>query len=220
MQQQPDYSSDFYENGIFHVYNRTNNRELLFRSDDNYLYFLKQYDKYLHPFVDTYCWNLMPNHFHFLVRVKPLETIRNYLTSQPLVTLKKVEKEYLTGDAGASVLLELEWKRFFNSYAMAFNKQHCRKGNLFHRSFKRVEITKDEQFSQAIIYIHANAQHHKLHNDFTQHRWSSWHPMLSLSPTKLLREEVLEWFGGPERFITLHKEMTSYYYGSDIENEE
>ncbi len=76
MYQQADYSADFYENGIFHVYNRTNNRELLFRSDDNYLYFLKQYDKYLHPFLDTYCWNLMPNHFHLLVRVKSTEAIK------------------------------------------------------------------------------------------------------------------------------------------------
>lgn len=117
-------------------------------------------------------------------------------------------------------MLELEWKRFFNSYAMAFNKQHSRKGNLFHRPFKRVEITKDEHFTQAIVYIHANAQRHKLCKDFTQHRWSSWKAILASSPTKLIRAEVLEWFGGAEQFVKVHKEMTSYYYGSDIEKDE
>jgi putative transposase len=49
------YFADFYENGIFHVYNRTNNKELLFQSDENRHWFLKQYAKYLHPFLDTFC---------------------------------------------------------------------------------------------------------------------------------------------------------------------
>ena len=46
------------------------------------MYFLKQYDKYLHPFVDTFCWNLLPNHFHFLVQVKSSEEIKENLILQ------------------------------------------------------------------------------------------------------------------------------------------
>ncbi len=219
MNQPKNYAADFYEGGIFHVYNRTNNHELLFKSDENYLYFLRQYDKYLHPFVETYCWNLLPNHFHFLIQVRSMEEIKKYLDAQPAEMLKKIEKEYLSDKITTSVLLEQEWKRFFNSYSMAFNNQHDRKGNLFQRPFKRLEVEKDHHFTQAVIYIHANAQRHKLCSDFTKYKWSSWHTMLSPSPTKIMRSALLDWFGGIDNFIKVHKEMTDYYYESAIEIE-
>ncbi len=220
MNTKTNYLANFYENGIFHVYNRTNNKELLFKSDENRLYFLKQFAKYLSPFLDTFCWNLLPNHFHFLVQIKSMEEIKNHLKSLPRESLKPIEKQYLTDATTTELLLELEWKRFFTSYSMAFNKQQNRTGNLFHRPFKRIEIDKESHFTQAIVYIHANAQHHNLCKDFTQHKWTSWHSMLSNNPTGLKREEVLEWFGGFEKFIEIHKVMTEYYYNSNVAIEE
>jgi len=55
---------------VYHIYNRGNNHENLFYTEENYHYFLKLYDKYLSAIFDTYCYCLMPNHFHLLVRVK------------------------------------------------------------------------------------------------------------------------------------------------------
>ena len=72
MENRINYLANFYENGIFHVYNRTNNKEILFKTEENRLYFLKQFAKYLSPFLDTFCWNLLPNHFHFLVQIKSM----------------------------------------------------------------------------------------------------------------------------------------------------
>src|SRR5258705_9072638 len=201
MNPKTNYLANFYENGIFHVYNRTNNKEILFKTEENRLYFLKQFSKYLSPFLDTFCWNLLPNHFHFLVQVKSIEEIKDHLQSLPTESLKSIEKQYLNDATTTELLLELEWKRFFTSYSMAFNKQQNRTGNLFHRPFKRIEIDKESHFTQAIVYIHANAQHHHLCKDFTQHKWTSWHSMLSGKPTILKRQEVLEWFGGLDKFV-------------------
>lgn len=209
------YAASFYEEGIFHVYNRTNNKDLLFASDENRLYFLRQYAKYLAPFANTFCWNLLPNHFHFLIQIKPHKNILSYLNNIEKHLLKPVEKKYILNDATLDELLELEWKRFFNSYAMAFNKQQQRKGNLFNMAFRRVEVNKDSHFTQVVVYIHANAQKHKLCRDFTQHQWSSWHSIISAKPTLLCRDKLLEWFGGIEKFIETHKEMTQYYGESD-----
>ena len=39
-----------------------------------------------------------------------------------------------------SILIEQTFKRFFQSYALAFNKQHHRKGNLFYKPFKRYSL--------------------------------------------------------------------------------
>jgi putative transposase len=244
----PDkYLADFEEGGIYHIYNRTNNKEKLFLSDDNRTFFLKRYKEILSPFTDTYCWCLLPNHFHLLIKVKSEDTIIAYLRSKPKAELTVTEKKFLVqrgvqrvanlskvgnpgqqpaiskvGNPGQesaitlSQLLEQTFKRFFQSYALAFNKQHSRQGNLFYKPFKRVRIEKDTQFTMAIIYIHANAAKHKLVKDFTTYAWSSWHSIISNQPTLLLRKEVIDWFGSVEIFIKTHKKQAEYYYECDV----
>lgn len=55
---------------FFHIYNRGNNREDLFREERNYALFLRLYAFHIAPIADTYAYCLLKNHFHFLVRVK------------------------------------------------------------------------------------------------------------------------------------------------------
>lgn len=59
----------------YHIYNRGNNRENLFRKPDNYHYFLQLYTKHIHPITDTFAYCLLPNHFHLLVRIKAVAEI-------------------------------------------------------------------------------------------------------------------------------------------------
>ena len=59
------------EPGIhYHIYNRVNGSENLFRKEADYRRFLLLYDKYISPVADTMAWVLMPNHFHFLVKIR------------------------------------------------------------------------------------------------------------------------------------------------------
>ncbi len=67
----------YYENIYYHIYNRTNNEETLFRSRENYLYFLKKYRYYLEELLETIGYCLMPTHFHFLARVRELSKQTN-----------------------------------------------------------------------------------------------------------------------------------------------
>ncbi len=205
------YLAVFEPDEIYHVYNRTNNKELLFRSDENYLYFLKQFHFYIYPIAETFAWNLLPNHFHLLTRIRPVTVIENWIKSLPKEKQTKTQLHFLS-DHNINSLVEMEFKRLFTSYAMAFNKMHNRHGNLFSRTFKRVAILKDGQFTQVIIYIHANAQKHQLVKEFITYPWTSYHSVISNKPTKILKDEVLEWFGGLEQFIKIHKEMSDYYY--------
>ena len=122
-------------------------------------------------------------------------------------TLKKPTK----GEISLNELIEHFFKRFFQSYALAFNKVFKRKGNLFYKPFKRREIDKGSYFTQAIIYVHANPVKHGLINDLRKWKWSSWNTYFSESQTKLSRQVVLEWFGGIDQFIRLHLEMTNNY---------
>jgi hypothetical protein len=43
---------------------------------------------------------------------------------------------------------------------------------------------------------------------------------MSEATTQLLRDEVMDWFGNKESFIRAHKELTQYYFESDISIEE
>ncbi len=215
------YLAVFEFDKIYHVYNRTNNNELLFRSADNYYYFLKQFDFYISPIAETFAWNLLPNHFHFLIKIRASTFIEKWIKSIPVEKQTKTEQHFLSGN-NLNTLVEMEFKRLFTSYAMAYNKMYKRRGNLFSRTFKRVEILKDSQFTQALVYIHANAQKHQLVKDFYTYPWTSYHSILSDKPTKILRDQVLGWFGGKEQFKQVHKDMSDYYYSfSDaIEDDE
>ena len=205
------YTAVFEFDTIYHIYNKTNNRELLFRKDENYYFFLRQYIQYISPFVETYAWNLLPNHFHFIIKIKPEVAITSFLTELPIEKRTKSEQHFLS-DKDINTLIEMTFKRFFISYAMAFNLMFKRTGNLFYRTFNRVEILKDSHFTHALVYVHANAQKHKLVKEFTSYPWSSYHSIISDKTTKLLRDELIEWFGSKEMFIKIHKEMSGYYY--------
>jgi len=234
------YIADFEEGEIYHIYNRTNNKEKLFLTDENRLFFLKRYKEIIAPFADTYCWNLLPNHFHFLIKIKSEQLIIAYLQSKLKGSLIITESKFLASRVANlskvgnpdtskspkvgnpespitfSELIEQTFKRFFQSYALAFNKQHHRHGNLFYKPFKRVKIENDAQFSMALIYIHANAAKHGLVKDFTSYTWSSWHSIISNQPTLLLRDEVIKWFGSLEVCIKSHKELAASYYNCEM----
>ena len=206
------YLADFEEGEIYHVYNRTNNNEKLFLSDSNRIFFLKRYGDIVSPFVDTFCWNLLSNHFHLLIRVKTEKDILQFLKNQPDTFITVTEKKFISKAISLSELIEQEFKRFFQSYALAFNKTEKRKGNLFYKPFKRIKIEKDSQFTSTLIYIHANAMKHGVSKDFTKYQWSSWQTILSDKPTLLLRKEVIDWFGSLQNLIKTHEEMASFYY--------
>ena len=49
------YIADFEEEEIYHVYNRTNNKEKLGRTDENRRGCVKRYKEIIAPFTYTYC---------------------------------------------------------------------------------------------------------------------------------------------------------------------
>lgn len=194
----------------YHVYNRTNNRELLFRTDEDRRFFLKRYRQYLTPFVDTFSYCLLPNHFHFSVRIKPVDVILEHLKSLEAKDLTIPHRNFLATHPdyrSTHPVIENQFLRLFTSYATVFNKRHQRKGNLFHRPFKRLEVENEVHFTYLIFYIHANPRIHKLRRDFTKYFWSSYQAFLSDKPTQIARKEVLDWFGGKKAFIDFHRQQ-------------
>ncbi len=55
----------------YHIYNRGNQKNKIFFERENYLFFLRNWRKYFDGTLDLFCYCLMPNHYHFLL--KPLD---------------------------------------------------------------------------------------------------------------------------------------------------
>lgn len=213
------FLAEFQESGIYHVYNRTNNKELLFLNNENRHFFLKLYTQFISPVADTFCWSLLPNHFHFLIQIKPVSEINAYflqLSSERNRQFSKTEEKYLADVISLDELVVVYFKRFFQSYAMAFNKVHKRSGNLFYRPFKRKVILDDSQLSRAIVYIHLNAFKHKICKDFRKYDWSSWKSVFSKNTRLIARDKLLDLFGGLEQFVAVHDSWEGFYDDVDF----
>jgi hypothetical protein len=197
------YFVDFKEGEFYHVYNRTNNKELLFRSAENYAYFLQKFHQHLSPFVDLYGWCLLPNHFHFEIKIKEYHNLIEGILAKKEQT--STESKFLQNEISTSVLVENAFKRLFQSYALGFNKMYKRKGNLFYRPFKRLNISGREALIRTLIYIHLNPMKHGCIDDYEAYRWSSWQEFQPQLKVSKIKEEILNWFGGYKNFLTAHR---------------
>ena len=177
----------------------------MFCNNGNYEFFLKKYDLYLSPVVDTYAYCLLGNHFHLLVRIKTQQDLINFHQQQDLTTFKKLSNLKLSNlPKTAHDIISHQFRKFFQSYAMAFNKQQNRTGTLFQTPFKRALVNDDSYFTRLIYYIHANPQVHGLIEDFKEWQWSRYQRMLIEKQTKLKKETVLDWFGNKQLFEKYH----------------
>ncbi|MBA9079602.1 hypothetical protein [Rufibacter quisquiliarum] len=177
---------------FYHVYTRGNNKETVFISKENYNYFLQLYRKYLTPYVHTYAYCLLPNHFHLLVQVKEEEALR-WKSADGQMEEKLVN-------------ISQQFSHLLNAYTKAFNAVNKRVGSLFQNRFGRKEVTSEAYFTRLVYYLHFNPQHHGIVEDFQEWPYSSYYSLLSLKKTNLLREEVLQWFGGKDWFKSIHLE--------------
>ena len=196
----------------FHIIAKATGNNLLFNSDNNRRFFLKRYLSYSMGYFDTYSYALMNNHVHWLIKCNSYENLVQHIAAIPKDKRKKHQKNFLLQQISFEEAQEFQWKDFFISYAMAFNKENNRQGSLFINPFRRVEVTGDAHFTQLVIYHHANILKHTGEKNFQHYPWSSYQSILSDRRTHLKRDIVLDWFGGRERFITIHRENAAYYY--------
>ncbi len=69
-------------------YYHANGKEDLFLNDDNHHFFLKRYANFINPIADTFAYCLMPNHFHFAIRIKSEEEIERIQLLKSLELLR------------------------------------------------------------------------------------------------------------------------------------
>ncbi|OAQ40654.1 hypothetical protein A5893_06855 [Pedobacter psychrophilus] len=165
----------YFNDCYYHIYNRGNNKENVFFEEENYIYFLNQFKKYVTPSLDVLAYCLMPNHFHFFVKITNEQSFDKNI------------------------------KNFFISYSKSINKKYNRVGSLFQGRFKSKEIEKESYYTRIITYIHQNPIEAFGIDNLQDYRFSSYTAYLSNNITLFKKEEMLKWFGGIEGFKNSHK---------------
>lgn len=173
----------------YHIYNRGNNGENLFYSDENYRYFLKLYKKYIFPVAETFAWCLLKNHFHLLVKIRSDKEICSNFS----INNEKVDKKP-----------SQQFANLFNAYVQAINKQNERHGSLLETPFKRKQIKDEEYLKNLIIYIHNNPIEHNFVKCLENYKWSSYSSVIS--DTYIEREKITELFDNKQNFIFAHQQ--------------
>ncbi|MEM7117179.1 MAG: hypothetical protein AAF614_32395 [Chloroflexota bacterium] len=187
-----------YVGTYYRIYNRGNNRENLFLSAKNYRFFLQRYAHFIEPVAKTFAYCLLPNHFHFSIYTRTMEEQHDYYKQHLASPEDQATANWEPLDPTQ------QFRSFFISYAMAFNRQQERTGSLFQKPFKRKRVDNERYFTHLVAYIHRNPQTHGFAADFREWPWSSYTTMLSDRDTRVQREEVMAWFGGRNAFIDGH----------------
>lgn len=124
----------------YHIFNHAIGEEILFKDDKDYCSFLDRYSRCISKVADTLAYCLMPNHFHFCLKIKSVKSI-----------LSSVNKSQ-----DFDVIIHYAFANFLNGYVQAYNKRYDRMGGLFVGRFKRRELYTDDDFRGLICYLHLN----------------------------------------------------------------
>ena len=172
----------------YHIYNKTVGNELMFKTENDYQYFLNKLTRFILPISNIYAYCLIPNHFHLLLGIKEMDTISNLLHIENENSIRR------------------KFTNFFISYAKSFNKAHQRQGRLLLQSFKRILVEDGDYFTSLINYIHRNPIHHGIVTNYKDWKYSSYNAFLSGHKTNIDKAEVLAYFDSLEDFVTFHEE--------------
>ncbi len=188
------------EDKMFHIYNHAVGKDNFFNTADNYHFFLLKLKEYLQYYIDVYAYCLMPNHFHFVIKVKEREVVVNEYLKKAVANKSKIKELDFVPK-----LVSRQFGHFFNSYAQAYNKENYRRGSLFKNRFNREPIEDENYLKKVIIYTHKNPVEAGFVNEPADWKYSSYRSIVSKKPTLIKRSEVIELFENLENFIFCHK---------------
>jgi REP element-mobilizing transposase RayT len=187
-----NYHHKLYPDHYYHIFNRANGNENLFLRKANYSFFMKQYLKFIDPIGETICYCLMPNHFHFIVRIKGDLELKYYI--------EKASKK----NNSLENILSQQFSHCFNSYSQAFNKQEKRKGSLFMKCFNRILINDENYLRTLILYIHRNPVESGFREEVNQWEFSSYPSLSKNRHNPFYSQRSVDLFEDLENFIYCH----------------
>ncbi|MBI3787763.1 MAG: transposase [Ignavibacteriales bacterium] len=174
---------DLYPHQYYHIYNRSNNNEDVFKSPENYLFFLQKYRHYFEKDFATLAYCLMPTHFHFLI----------YIKSENVLHVKK------------------NFGTLLSSYSKAINKKHDRHGSIFQQHTRAKHIDDDRYLITLLTYIHQNPVRSGLVHSLSDWEFSSYRDYIGLRNGTLPEKEIISNYFSSMKNFKAFSETTLQY---------
>ena len=152
----------FLSQSYYHIMTRGNNRNIVFKSDEDYQYYLELVSKYKieHPF-DLYHYCLMPNHTHFLIQTKNALDFSTFM--------KKLNLAY------------------FHHY----KREHGWVGHFWQDRYKSQAVGKDAYFIQCGKYIELNPVRAGIVENPKDYKYSSYDYYTEGKPNFLITPDFM-----------------------------
>jgi putative transposase len=172
---------------FYHVYNRGNDRRSIFYTPENYRYFKQKFLEYLPSHeVEIHAYCLMPNHYHFLIR--------------------------LLSDFD----LSKKMNHLAISYVKAVNKRYAKSGHLFEGRFKGKHVDSMEYLLHLSRYIHLNPRFAGLVKKAEDWEFSSYREYLSAGQIWLTTGATKSEISGDRLRLPVSTEyVLSHFEGSE-----
>ncbi len=166
-------------NECYHIYNRGNNKQIIFFNKDHYLLFIQKIRQLIIPCSDILAWCLMPNHYHLLIHA-------NEKTVQERVAF------------GGKPMQEFAYRigMLQSSYSQAINRIHATTGSLFQQKAKCKAVSTSKpgsisnDLNNCFYYIHANPVEAKLTMDPADWPFSSFTDYIGLRKGTICNQEL------------------------------
>jgi len=133
------------DEAIYHIIQRGNNRQNIFREDEDFKKFLTLMKECMNKYTsELYHYCLMSNHLHFLIRIYSREEVAKFMQA------------------------------LSQSYRFYYGKKYRYTGYLYQGRFKSKLITNDEYLLECGRYIERNPIRAGIVKDPGSYQWSSY----------------------------------------------
>jgi putative transposase len=168
----PRKKREWYPGAVYHITNRGNHRNDIFRDGEDYLVYLAILKESLDKFKSIlYCYCLMTNHVHLIIKTTDIEI------GQLMKNLNSL-------------------------YTKSFNIKYNLVGHLYQGRYFSEPIENDSYVLEASKYVHLNPVKAKMVNRPEEYQWSSYGMYIGTAKEKLISSDsILGYFKGNSRLI-------------------
>lgn len=202
----------------YHVVCKSIDGLLLFQDNQDFKIYKERFKKFTGDFLDVWSFCFLNNHTHHIIKTKTSAAIYKFIERVPkkqrTTSMNDFFKE-CENQLFYKKVIERQMNSFLVSYATYVNNKYIRKGGIFQKPFKRIQIAGEAHLQQAIIYTNANAQKHQMIKDYRKYPFSSYLPLVENDHQWVDAKSVLEFFNGLNNFIFTHNEQAAYFYQKD-----
>ncbi|MCB0635377.1 MAG: hypothetical protein KDC54_02105 [Lewinella sp.] len=158
-----NYWAEFEYGEYYHLYNRSAGREPVFQQEQWVNFFQEKWEKLLSPYLDTLAYCYIPNHYHFLVRIKQEE---DWPFEKLGLEKTRAATELRVGEGSMDAFLLDQFRRLLSGFSLSYNRRNNRQGPVFEQRFKRIKLRTTKRLWWQLCYIHHNPIHHNLAFDY------------------------------------------------------